>query len=116
VKVTRRLRDQLGTVAREAADQARERLGLGEEEQAAPAADAPGNRPRAAFAGVLDGRHLWLAVDATPGTLAVREGQFTPGAATEHALSQFAAESREACDSFLTNLVRTHRGLETIYR
>ena len=73
MKVTRRLRDQLGTVAREAADQARERLGLGEEEQAAPAADAPGNRPRAAFAGVLDGRHLWLAVDATPGTLAVRE-------------------------------------------
>ena len=73
MKVTRRLRDQLGTVAREAADQARERLGRGEEEQAAPAADAPGNRPRAAFAGVLDGRHLWLAVDATPGTLAVRE-------------------------------------------
>ena len=35
MKVTRRLRDQLGTVAREAADQARERLGLGEEEQAA---------------------------------------------------------------------------------
>jgi hypothetical protein len=32
VKVTRRLRDQLGTVAREAADQARERLGRGEEE------------------------------------------------------------------------------------
>ena len=73
MKVTRRLRDQLGTVAREAADQARERLGRGEEEQAAPAVDAPGNRPRAAFAGVLDGRHLWLAVDATPGTLAVRE-------------------------------------------
>ena len=73
MKVTRRLRDQLGTVAREAADQARERLGRGEEATPAPAADAPGNRPRAAFAGILDGRHLWLAVDATPGTLAVRE-------------------------------------------
>ena len=42
-------------------------------------------------------------------TLAVRDGQFTPGAATEHALSQFDGTSREACDSFLTNLVRIAR-------
>jgi hypothetical protein len=42
-------------------------------------------------------------------TLAVREGQFTPGAATEHALSQFDGTSREACESFLTNLVRIAR-------
>lgn len=73
---TRRLRDQLGSAAREAAeharDRARERLGRGEE-AAPPAPDEPGNRPRAAFAGILDGRHLWLAVDATPGTLALRE-------------------------------------------
>jgi hypothetical protein len=81
VKVTRRLRDQLSSAAREAADLAREKardrlgptLGRGEEPAPAPARDAPGNRPRAAFAGVLDGRHLWLAVDATPGSLALRE-------------------------------------------
>ena len=80
MKVTRRLRDQLGSAAREAADQARERLGQSwgqttkrEDDATAPAPDAPGNRPQTAFAGVLDGRHLWLAVDATPGTLAVRE-------------------------------------------
>jgi hypothetical protein len=67
-------------VAREAADQARDRLGdrLGRAEGPAEARvggsapDAPGRRPRSAFAGVLDGRHLWLAVDATPGTLALR--------------------------------------------
>jgi hypothetical protein len=79
VKVSRRLRNQLGTAAREVAEQARdrarERLGRGDEAAPAPAAapDAPGNRPRTAFAGVLDGRHLWLAVDATPGSLAVRD-------------------------------------------
>jgi len=93
VKVTRRLRDQLGTardaaqqlsqqVTQQARDLARERL-AGADEPAAPAApDAPGNRPRAAFAGVLDGRHLWLAVDATPGALALRttgdHGQVVP--------------------------------------
>ena len=76
MKLSRRLQ----SVAREAADQARElardRLGRaegtsdGRESGAAP--DAPGSRPRAAFAGVLDGRHLWLAVDATPGALALR--------------------------------------------
>ena len=64
-------------MAREAADQARDRareaLGRAEDDRpAGPAPDAPGSRPRTAFAGVLDGRHLWLAVDATPGTLALR--------------------------------------------
>jgi hypothetical protein len=79
VNVTRRLRDQLGT-AREAAeharDVARDRLAARRDEAVpapAVATDGPGNRPRTAFAGVLDGRHLWLAVDATPGTLALRE-------------------------------------------
>jgi hypothetical protein len=43
------------------------------------------------------------------GTLAVRDGQFTPGAGTEHALSQFDGASREACEGFLTNLVRIAR-------
>ncbi len=42
-------------------------------------------------------------------TLAVRDGQFVPGAATEHALTQFASTSREACDAFLTMLVRVAR-------
>ena len=42
-------------------------------------------------------------------TLAVRDGQFVPGPATEHALSQYADTSREACDAFLDNLVRTAR-------
>jgi hypothetical protein len=74
VKLTQRL----GNAARDAADQARgrarERLHRSDDEAVAPAApDAPGSRPQAAFAGILDGRHLWLAVDATPGTLAIRE-------------------------------------------
>ena len=43
------------------------------------------------------------------GTLAVRDGQFVPGAATEHALTQFAGTSREACDAFLTTLVQIAR-------
>jgi len=43
------------------------------------------------------------------GTLAVRDGQFAPGPGTEHALSQFEATSREACDGFLTDLVRIAR-------
>jgi len=43
------------------------------------------------------------------GTLAVRDGLFAAGAGTEHALSQFDSTSREACDVFLTNLVRIAR-------
>jgi hypothetical protein len=86
VKVTRRLRDQLGTAAREVAQQAKdrtlERLGRDEDPVPVAAPDSPGNRPQTAFAGVLDGRHLWLAVDATPGTLALRttgdQGQVVP--------------------------------------
>ena len=86
MKVTRRLRDQLGTAAREVAQQAKdrtlERLGRDEDPVPVAAPDSPGNRPQAAFAGVLDGRHLWLAVDATPGTLALRttgdQGQVVP--------------------------------------
>ena len=54
-------------------EQARERLGRAEEPEAPPPPDAQGSRPRAVFAGVLDGRHLWLAVEATPGTLSLRE-------------------------------------------
>src|SRR5713226_4500407 len=50
-----------------------------------------------------DERLLMLA------TLAVRDGQFVPGPATEHALSQFADTSREVGDAFLDNLVRTAR-------
>jgi len=50
-----------------------------------------------------DERLLMLA------TLAVRDGQFVPGPATEHALSQFADTSGEACDAFLDNLVRIAR-------
>ena len=76
-----KLTQRLGTVARDAAEQARERakerlggsVGHSEEPAAGRAPDDPGSRPRAAFAGVLDGRHLWLAVDATPGNLALRE-------------------------------------------
>jgi hypothetical protein len=43
------------------------------------------------------------------GTLAVRDGLFAAGAGTEHALSQFNGATREACDVFLTNLVRIAR-------
>jgi hypothetical protein len=42
-------------------------------------------------------------------TLAVRDGQFVPGASTVHGLSQFAGTSREACDRFLTSLVQVAR-------
>lgn len=39
----------------------------------APPPKPPRGRPVAAYAAVLDGSHLWLAVDAAPGTLALRE-------------------------------------------
>jgi hypothetical protein len=42
-------------------------------------------------------------------TLAVRDGQFAPGPATEHALTRFASTSREDCDAFLTMLVQIAR-------
>ena len=45
----------------------------------------------------------------TLATLAVRDGRFVPGPAAEHALSQFGGTSREACNAFLDNLVRTAR-------
>jgi hypothetical protein len=40
------------------------------------------------------------------GTLAVRNGQLVPGGASQHALLTFVGTSPEACDAFLTNLVR----------
>jgi hypothetical protein len=43
------------------------------------------------------------------GTLAVRNGQFMPGGATQYALLTFIGTSPEACDAFLTNLVRIAR-------
>jgi hypothetical protein len=73
VKLTQRLSHRLGQAAEQARERARDRLHRSDEPATAPAPDAPGSRPRAAFAGVLDGRHLWLAVDATPGSLAVRD-------------------------------------------
>lgn len=76
------LTKRLGTAARTAADAARARLG-NEPGAIAPEPDGRGNRPRAAFAGVLDGRHLWLAVDATPGSLALRH-QATQEVVTLH--------------------------------
>jgi len=38
------------------------------------------------------------------GTLAVRGGEFVPGPATEHTLSQFVGASVEACATLLTEL------------
>lgn len=72
MKLTQRLQNVAREAADQARDRARERLGRPEEPSAGPSPDAPGSRPRTAFAGILDGRHLWLAVDATPGTLALR--------------------------------------------
>jgi len=43
------------------------------------------------------------------GTLAVRDGQFVPGPATEHALSQFTGTTVEDCELFLTDLSRVAR-------
>lgn len=37
-----------------------------------PRPTAPPGRPEVRFLGVLDGRHLWVAVDAVPGRLALR--------------------------------------------
>lgn len=38
-----------------------------------PRPTPPHGRPTAAYAAVLDGEHLWLAVNAAPGTLALRD-------------------------------------------
>jgi len=38
-----------------------------------PAPTAPRGAPRATYAGVLDGRHLWLAVALAPGQIAVQD-------------------------------------------
>ncbi|MCD4536306.1 hypothetical protein LRP67_19615 [Nocardioides sp. cx-169] len=43
------------------------------DDAAPPPPRPPRGRPAAAYAGVLDGRHLWLAIDAAPGSLALRE-------------------------------------------
>ena len=43
------------------------------------------------------------------GSLAIRDGQFSPGAATTHAIRTFVGGSREACDKFLDSLVRVAR-------
>jgi hypothetical protein len=43
------------------------------------------------------------------GTLAVRDGQFVPGGATQHAIATFVGTSPEARDAFLTNLVHIAR-------
>ncbi len=95
MKVTRRLRDQLGSardVAEQATEKARQRLGRTDEAPEPPAPDAQGNRPGATFAGVLDGRHLWLAVDATPGALALREAGPDPTTGTVVPLASDLAE------------------------
>jgi hypothetical protein len=42
-------------------------------------------------------------------TLAVRHGQFIPGPAADHALTQFAGTSRAVCDTFLSTLVQVAR-------
>jgi hypothetical protein len=60
----------------------------------------------AAFVGTLpesDERLLVL------GTLAVRDGQFAPGGATQHAIVRFVGTTPEACDAFLSNLVHIAR-------
>jgi hypothetical protein len=42
-------------------------------------------------------------------TLGVRDGQFNPGPATQHALGQFVGSSVAECDAFLTRLVQVAR-------
>ena len=37
-------------------------------------------------------------------TLAVRDGEFVPGPATQHALGQFSGDLADDCDRFLTRL------------
>jgi hypothetical protein len=43
------------------------------------------------------------------GTLTVRDGQFRPGGATQHALLTFVGTSPEACDALLGKLVHIAR-------
>jgi hypothetical protein len=43
------------------------------------------------------------------GTLAVRDGQFVPGGATQHAISRFMDTAPEARDAFLNNLAYVAR-------
>jgi hypothetical protein len=50
-----------------------------------------------------DERLLMLA------TLAIRNGQFVPGPATEHALNQFMRASVRECNVFLSDLSRVAR-------
>jgi hypothetical protein len=45
----------------------------------------------------------------TLSTIAVRDGQFTPGAGAERALNRFTETSRDECEAFLTMLVRIAR-------
>ena len=43
------------------------------------------------------------------GTLAVRSGEFVPGPATEHALSQFTGATADECATFLSRLCHIAR-------
>ncbi len=43
------------------------------------------------------------------GTLAIRHGEFVPGPASEHALSQFLGASVDECATFLSQLSRIAR-------
>jgi hypothetical protein len=43
------------------------------------------------------------------GTLAVRDGRFVPGGATQHAIAGFSGTTPDARDAFLANLVRIAR-------
>lgn len=60
----------------------------------------PRGSPVAAYAGILDGHTLWLAVDATPGTLALRDAS-----GTVHPLSSDLPEDDPAYRSVRADLL-----------
>lgn len=65
-----------------------------------PPPGPPRGAPVAAYAGILDGQTLWLAVDATPGTLALRDA-----AGDVHPLPSDLAEDDPAYRSVRADLL-----------
>ncbi len=72
---------RLGSAARTAAAPARDRLRQTAALLGDGAEHPPHGRPHAVYVGILDGETLWLALEPTPGTIAVRDtgaGQVVP--------------------------------------
>lgn len=76
-----------------------------------PPPTPPRGAPVAAYAGILDGQTLWLAVDASPGTLALRED----GTGDVHPLLSDIAEDDPAHRSVRADLLGLPGDADTAY-